>query len=117
MNIYQLLFLFGLLIPVPLAQAVNSYFLGDAPIASFTAGDVALMEENLQNSLEHLADGEKSAWKNDTSGNSGLAQPVKSYEKDGKRCRSLRLINRSKKSINESTYEFCKEQDSWKLVM
>ena len=117
MKAFQILLLAALFVPWQVAHAANTYFLRDAPIASFNAEDVKLMEENIYKSLDNLADGEKSAWKNDASGNSGLAQPIKSFEKNGKSCRSLRLINRSSKSINESTYEFCKEQDAWKLVM
>lgn len=111
--------LFGLVMAccVHGSHASNFSYLKTAPIAEFTEQDVAIMEDNLYRSLETLADGEKSTWKNDKTGSAGLAEPLKTYEKDGKTCRSLRLVNRSSKNINESVYEFCKEASGWKLSM
>ena len=117
MKQHQISTILALIFSLQVAHAANYSFLKNAPIADFNEDDVAIMEENLYKSLDKLEDGKKSAWKNDKTGNAGLAQPVKTYDKAGKTCRSLRLVNRSKKSLNESVYDFCKEESGWKLSM
>jgi len=98
--------------------ASNFSFLKYSPITSFTSEDTAMMENAVFKALNTLKDGEKLAWKNDQTGNSGLVNPIKSYENNSKSCRTVRLINRSKKSINESKYDFCQSADKeWKLFI
>lgn len=106
--------LFSSLLSVSFASNLN--FLESAPIASFNSDDTAMMEKTILRALDSLKDGDKLAWKNDKSGNSGLVNPVKSYKQNGSECRTLRIINRSKKAIRESQHDFCRSLDSkWKI--
>ena len=98
-------------------QASNLNFLKDAPIADFNKDDITMMDQNIYKSLQELDDGEKSAWKNDATGHSGLANPVKTYEKDGQTCRTIRIVNRSNKRIAQGHYDFCRIDDArWVLT-
>ena len=98
--------------------ASNWGFLKDAPIVSFNSKDTTLMEKTIFKALDTIKDGDKLAWKNDKTGNSGLANPINSYKVNGKSCRTIRIINRSKKNIAESQHNFCQAEDkSWKLYI
>jgi len=101
-----------------ISLAASHGYLKGAPIASFTSEDTAMMENTIFKALDTLKDGEKLAWKNDKTGNSGLVNPIKSYQNDNQPCRTVRVINRSKQSISETTYDFCLSPDKeWKLVI
>ena len=100
------------------ALASNLNFLKDSPISSFDNTDTKLMTKTMYEALNTLKDGDKLAWKNDKTGNSGLSSPTKSYEEHGKTCRSLRMVNRSKKAVSESVHEFCKgTNNKWELYI
>jgi hypothetical protein len=93
------------------------YYLRDLPISSFTDEDMKLMKDTAYKALEELKDGDKLTWKNEKSGNTGLSNPLKTYKKDELHCRTLRIINRSKKQIAESLFEVCEvEDDTWKII-
>lgn len=91
-------------------------FLKNSPIESFTEVDTTMMMDNVYKALDTKKDGEKLAWQNEKTGNSGLANPLSTYKQDGLLCRKLRIINRSKKQIVESKYDLCKVEDGlWKI--
>jgi len=91
-------------------------FLKNSPIESFTKEDISMMMDNVYKALDTKKDGEKLAWQNEKTGNSGLANPLSTFKQDGLKCRNLRIINRSKKQIVESKYDLCKVEDgSWKV--
>ncbi|MFV2061328.1 MAG: RT0821/Lpp0805 family surface protein [Gammaproteobacteria bacterium] len=99
------------------ANAGVFYYLRDLPISSFTDDDMRLLRDTAYQALEELKDGEKKAWNNEKSGNSGLLNPLKTYQKDGRLCRTLRVINRSQKKIAELKLEVCEiEEDTWKIL-
>ena len=92
-------------------------FLEGAPIASFTDEDIVLMKKNIYKALDTVVDGESLAWENKKSGHAGLANPLKTYKRDGWQCRTLRIINKSTTKIVESKFEFCKINNKlWKVI-
>ena len=94
--------------------AANPSFLFDStPIADFTQEDGDMFWNAITTALDSKKDGEKLAWKNDKTGNSGLVNPISTYRDGDQECRNLRVINRSKKYIAESLYKFCKKEDKW----
>jgi len=113
---YRILLLSSLILLSSYSQASNLNFLKNSPIAHFNQQDTKLMEDNLFKALNTLSDGEKSAWKNNKTGNSGLANPLKTYKQNTATCRTLRIINRSKKNISESEFDFCQDKNKkWTL--
>lgn len=93
-------------------------FLKDAaPIADFTEEDLSILKQNVNNALNSKADGEKLRWKNPNTGHAGLLNPLSSYEKDGQKCRKLRIINKAGEKIAETFFHLCKQQNAeWKVV-
>jgi len=103
-----------LLICSTLTYASNLNFLHNVtPVSDFTKEDSDLFWNAIVTALDNKKDGEKLAWKNDKSGNSGLVNPLKSYQEADTQCRDLRIVNRSKKNIAESKYKFCKQDGKW----
>ena len=99
------------------AAAVNWGFLEDAPVARFTDGDWALLEETSQKALDEAADGDTHGWNNPESGAFGTIQPLDSYERDGSRCRRTEIFNSAKGAFGTSRFDFCKQPDgSWKVA-
>jgi len=102
---------------VTMTSASNLYFLTEAaPIADFNKEDVKIMEDTIQQALNKKKDGEKLAWKNEKTSNSGLVNPLSSYAEDKKECRKVRIVNKSNKRIAQNNFKFCKKDDVWDLI-
>lgn len=86
------------------------------PISDFTKEDSELFWNSVIDALDNKKDGEKLAWQNEKSGNSGLVNPLTTYQEDNTQCRDLRILNRSKKNIAESKYKFCKRNGKWVAI-
>lgn len=107
----------GLFFYSALAGAASPNFLHDVtPISDFTKEDSELFWNAVTTALDDKKDGEKLAWQNEKSGNSGLVNPLKTYQEADTQCRDLRIVNRSKKHIAESKYKFCKRDDKWVAI-
>ena len=107
----------AILFQIPIIYAANLDFLHDVtPISNFTKEDSEMFWNAITNALDSKKDGEKLAWKNDKSGNSGLVNPLSSYLDGDTPCRDLRIINRSQKHIAESKYKFCKRDGKWVAI-
>ncbi len=100
-----------------LLSAASPNFLHDVtPISDFTKEDTELFWNAITNALDTKKDGEKLAWQNDKTGNSGLVNPLNTYQEENSQCRDLRIVNRSKKHIAESKYKFCNRDGSWVAI-
>ena len=86
------------------------------PISDFTKEDSELFWNSVIDALDNKKDGEKLAWQNEKTGNSGLVNPLSTYQEDNTQCRDLRILNRSKKNIAESKYKFCKRDGKWVAI-
>ena len=94
--------------------AANPRFLHDiTPISDFTPEDSELFWNAVTNALDNVKDGEKLAWQNEKSGNSGLVNPLSTYQEADTQCRDLRIVNRSKTHSAESKYKFCNTDGKW----
>lgn len=97
--------------------ASNYNFLHDAaPIADFKDTDIEMFQTAIQKALNEKKDGEKLAWKNKKTGNSGLVNPILTLDDDLVNCRNVRIINKSKKNIAESRFKFCKQDGRWVAI-
>ena len=106
-----------LFVLAPMLNAASPNFLHDiTPISDFTKEDSEMFWNAITSALDTKKDGEKLAWKNDKSGNSGLVNPVSTYQDGESQCRNLRIVNRSLKNIAEHTYKFCKHENKWMAI-
>ena len=120
MRIFALILpLFAVLtLTTPGVYAVNWMFLEDSPAAYFTDEDWRLISVLGEGALEQQQDGEMGEWENPESGNSGSITPVKSYKAaDGQSCRKLKVVERAKGMVEETTVDLCKlDNGEWVLV-
>jgi surface antigen len=76
--------------------------------------DLALQRQAVQRALEDNADGEPLEWKNPENDHTGSVTPLRSYERDGRRCRQFRL-RASTHREGELQQRACRHDDgSWK---
>ncbi|MGD8785400.1 MAG: RT0821/Lpp0805 family surface protein [Thioalkalispiraceae bacterium] len=111
--VFLVLFLFASVV-----HASNFNFLHEAaPIADFNDEDMQMFKDTIQQALNEKRDGEKLAWKNTKTGNSGLVNPLLTLDENiGEECRHVRIVNKSKKNIAESKFKFCKRDGSWVAI-
>ena len=113
----QTIIFMSIFLLTPLLYAASPNFLHDVtPISDFTKEDSELFWNAVTEALDSKEDGEKLAWKNEKSGNSGLVNPLSTYQEAESQCRNLRIVNRSKKHIAESKYKFCKQNGKWVAI-
>jgi len=108
---------FTTLLIIPVVGASNFNFLHQAtPISDFKKEDKKIFMETIQQALNEKKDGERLAWQNEKTGNSGLVNPLLTLDKKDGECRNVRIINKSKKNIAESWFKFCKTDGKWVAV-
>ena len=98
------------------ALAQNVLFMKDAPYAHFTEDDHAIFNETLNDTLSHAAEGEIRKWSNPKTRANGEMTPLKSFERDGRSCRTLSIKNKAKGLTGSAKYNFCK-QDTGKWAL
>jgi len=93
-------------------------FLKEAPIRFFSEQDRRLFKEAVQRTLEKVPDREISSWKNPATESAGAMKPIRTYQDNGKTCRTLEILNRAAgRTGQEIIVDFCKRADgNWKLV-
>lgn len=99
--------------------AFNTMFLEQAPYTKFSEDDKRLLAQNIDKALAESADGQKTQWKNDASGASGSLTPQKSFERDGRKCRSIEVRNRYKALRDEGqiVVTYCQDDaGKWTLT-
>jgi surface antigen len=101
-----------------LAQAQSNFaFLQDAPIQKMTKEDLALLMKNSNEALSRNADGETSGWTNPKSGASGTATPLRSFTRQGMKCREAEYTNHAGGFNGAGRYTLCRVPNGeWKLV-
>jgi surface antigen len=75
------------------AWAVNTLFLGNAPLARMTSEDVDIFHDAAVAALETGEDGKTTGWKNPTTKAWGRLTPLNRYESSAGQCRDLRIQN------------------------
>lgn len=100
-------------------QALDLTFLDQAPIRFFNDEDTKLMSDTTDKALDEAKDGEEVRWSNDQTGSSGTITPVRSFTRQGKDCRRLRVVNLASKATRgsaTSNVDFCKVEGTWKIL-
>jgi hypothetical protein len=101
---------------LPVAAA-NLNFLKDAPISKFTEEDLKIFTQTRDQLLNTGKDGETREWSNPATKASGKINIVKSFERDGLRCRSLKITNRAKGLSQTNPANFCQQaSQEWILA-
>ena len=68
----------------------------DIPYANFTEADRAMFQQALDGALDKGVDGVTTTWKNAETKARGDIRPTKSFERDGRACRTLTISNHAK---------------------
>lgn len=89
------------------AQAFNLSFLRNTPVAAFTDEDIAIARDHIRNALNNGKNGEVVKWENPNSGAAGEYILLKTYQRNGTKCRRVKVIHSTKKRRAESTHNLC----------
>lgn len=109
----------GLAVPdVVVAAGGNIGFFKEAPLTRFRGPDLEMFQKNLNAALEQNADGDVRGWQNPDTGSSGEIELVRTFTRDSKRCRTVRISNRTRGYAEAKTdAAFCRETDGqWKAL-
>lgn len=105
-----------LLLAVPVADAFNLRWLDDSPAQHFTDEDWRLLQQTVEQALNHSNKGDRLTWKNPKSGNSGSVSNMGPADVDGRRCIRLGIYNETARLSGNSVNRFCRQEDgSWKM--
>lgn len=88
----------------------------DIPAAHFTEKDKAIFREALDGALANGADGATLEWSNPQTGAGGQIKPLRSFERDGKPCRTVSVANQAKGRKNAGEYTLCKADQKWVMA-
>jgi surface antigen len=89
----------------------------DIPYANFTAADRAIFQQALDTALDKGVDGVTTKWDNAQTKARGDIRPTKSFERDGKPCRTLEISNHAKGRSASGPFTFCKaDTGKWALT-
>lgn len=90
-------------------------FLEYSPARYFTEQDWELARQTTRKALDEVADGDSVSWENPETGHGGTLTPLSSSEKDGNRCRVLRVENHANKLEATGNFEYCRQADgTWR---
>ena len=104
-------------LPFADASAATMGYAKDSPIGKFNEEDMALFQGASQKALNEAADGEIVEWKNASTGSAGSISPLKSFERGGLKCRSVRVKNQHKSLRGSQTATMCRQSDgAWKIA-
>ncbi|MEZ5581847.1 MAG: RT0821/Lpp0805 family surface protein [Candidatus Competibacteraceae bacterium] len=100
------------------AFAVNWTFLENSAVQKFNDQDWQLFSEAGKRALEETPDGQTVEWENPATSSQGKITPVSTIEKDGMRCRKVKIANSAGGFSGESVFDFCRDPQSneWKMV-
>lgn len=91
-------------------------FLADAPVRRFNGDDLRLMNEAIERALATGETGTPVRWANDRTPASGEVTPQRMFERNGRPCRDLRVLNRHGTLEASGIYTLCREDGQWKLA-
>jgi surface antigen len=96
-----------LILSLQSAHAVNLSFLKNTPVAAFTDEDIAIARDHIRDALNNGKNGEVVQWENSSSGAAGEYTLLKTYQRDGTKCRRVKVIHSAKGRRGESAHTLC----------
>ena len=104
-------------LPFADASAATMGYAKDSPVGRFNDEDMSLFHGASQKALNEAADGEIVEWKNASTGSAGSISPLKSFERGGLKCRSVRVRNQHKSLQGSQKVTMCQQSDGeWKIA-
>ena len=97
--------------------AINELFLGRGPLAHLKKEDIAIARAEIMKTLDNGADGQTQTWSNPTTKASGTIKPVKTFTKDGMRCRSAEFTTSAGGERGAITWNVCNTKDGWNIAL
>jgi surface antigen len=103
--------------PAP-SYSAGLLFLKEAPIRFFSEEDQRLFKQAVLRTLEKVPDGKTSSWKNPATESAGAMKPIRTYQDNGRTCRTLRILNRAGgRTGQENAFDFCRRgEGNWKAA-
>lgn len=104
----------GLSLP---AVAQNFGGMKNTPIEKFTSEDMKIFRKAVDDMLDTGKDGDSSKWSNPATEAAGELLAVKSFERSGTQCRTLKVSNSAKGLSASGSYNFCKAASTGKWLL
>lgn len=105
------------LLTAPSAGAAAGFgFLADSPIGKFNGDDLKLMNGAIDKALAGSELGVRTSWVNEKTGSSGEVTPQRAFERGGRACQDVKIVNRHKMLEASGVYTMCREDGQWKLA-
>jgi surface antigen len=98
------------------AAQVGLGFLAETPMARFNDDDIRLMNGAIDKALAAVELGTPVRWANEATSSSGEVTAERAFERMGRPCRDLRVVNRHRRLENSGVYTLCREDGQWKLA-
>lgn len=100
-----------------IALAINYDFIHRSPLNYFTEKDLAIANEKALEVLESGTDGETYEWRNEATGSHGSYTLLETAERNGKRCRRVRVYDVGGPAEMTTSHTVCREADGdWKIL-
>ena len=107
---------FAICLALP-ALGGNLDFMKDTPLQKFTPEDMKFFRKALDDILDTGKDGDSSNWSNPTTDAAGELKAIKSFERSGTHCRTLKVSNSAKGLSASGNYNFCKPPSTGKWTL
>jgi surface antigen len=91
------------------AAAQDMRFMSDSPFVHFTKEDHALFDEAMAEALDKNPDGQARPWSNPNTRASGQLKPLKSFDRNGLKCRRVYIASKAKGRTASGEYNMCKQ--------
>lgn len=98
------------------AAAAGFGFLAETPMRRFNDVDMKLMSDAIDTALAATEIGKPVRWTNEKTSSSGEVTAQRAFERAGRRCRDLRVVNRHRTLEASGIYTMCREDGQWKLA-
>lgn len=91
--------------------------MADTPLVHFTSEDHRIFNAAMEDALEQGADGEVRAWSNPATSAHGEFTLVKTFERQGQKCRRMSIANKARGRSGLTEFNYCKQASGkWSLA-
>lgn len=113
----NLLIATALALSVQHANAFDTRFMRETPIAKFNEPDMRMLMSSALGAMNETPDGASVNWQNNRTGSSGSITPFSTTDRRQERCRAARFISQHKSLQSETTVNLCRQRKGeWRWV-
>jgi surface antigen len=98
------------------AAAAGLGFLAETPLSRFDEEDLKLMNSAVEQALASAKLGAPVRWANGKTASSGEVTPQRAFDRGGRPCRDLRVVNRHRRLEASGVYTMCRDDGQWRLA-